>query len=90
MSERRSYFVMNKFTEDNNVDVCGEIQYETEEGMIHSDICMIHDRKYVVDQDYREFLHSCLDEWLDKSNGTGMFWIGDPKFAVENFREEGE
>jgi len=71
-----------------NLDVCAEIMYETEEGMIHSDLCMIHNGEYVVNQGYREFIHKCLDEWLDESRGSGMFWIGDPRFAAENFTEE--
>jgi hypothetical protein len=81
------------------MDVCGEIQYETPEGYIHSDICMIHDgeynpsddyRKFVHDRldNYRKFLHDCLDEWLNESNGTGMFWIGNPEFAVNEFKEQ--
>lgn len=74
----------NEYVEDEVKNVCGEIMYDD----VHSDICMTHDGEYVVTKDYREFLHACLDEWLDKSNGTGMFWIGDPKFAVENFRED--
>jgi hypothetical protein len=74
-------------SDKSNVDVCAEIMYETEEGMIHSDLCMTHDAEYKVHESYREFIHKCLDEWLDESNGTGMFWIGDPKFAAENFTE---
>jgi len=69
------------------MDVCAEIQYEKPEGYIHSDICMIHDGEYNPSDDYRKFLHDCLDEWLNQSNGTGMFWIGNPEFAVNNFKE---
>ena len=84
---RRNYFVVDTFSDNENVDVCAEIIYECGQGMTHSDICMTHDAEYKVHESYREFLHECLDEWLDHSNGTGMFWIGDPKFAAENFTE---
>jgi hypothetical protein len=33
-----------------------------------------------MDPDYRKFLHDCLDEWINKSKGTGAFWLGDPKY----------
>lgn len=62
---------------------CGEIQYETKEGNVHSDICFncnpSNDDRQIT-PDYREFLHKCLDEWLNKSGGTGAFWVGDPEY----------
>lgn len=64
---------------------CAEIQYETDDGNVHSDICFNcnpnTEDKPLTDQ-HREFLHKCLDEWLNKSNGTGGFWIGDPEHFV--------
>jgi len=57
---------------------CGEITYETSEGNVHSDICK-HNYD-VLPENYRKFLHECLDEWLDNSNNTGAFWVGDPKY----------
>lgn len=62
-----------------NVNVCGEIEYDTHEGGVHSDICLVHDGPYRVTPDTRAFLHACLDEWLDNSRGSGMFWLGDPE-----------
>ena len=64
-----------------SVNVCGEIEYESRQvgGMVHSDICLTHGGEYAVTPEYRQFLHACLDEWIDKSRGTGMFWIGDPE-----------
>lgn len=59
-------------------EFCGEIQYETAEGIVHSDICW-HDPAQPR-PNYREFLHRYLDEWLDKANGTGAFWVGDPNY----------
>lgn len=62
---------------------CGEIQYETNEGNVHSDICWNcnpdSDTK-PMSEEYREFLHKALDEWLNKSNGTGGFWVGDRSY----------
>lgn len=64
---------------------CGEIQYETTEGDVHSDICFncnpSNDDRQIT-ENYRQFLHDCLDEWLNKSGGTGGFWVGDPKHFV--------
>lgn len=66
--------------------ICGEIQYKidgTGEN-VHSDVCLEYEDFYVsvdrVDNDgetYRKFLHQVLDEWLDRSGGTGHFAIGD-------------
>lgn len=61
-----------------HMDVCGEIEYETADGGVHSDICIVHNGDYRVAPETRQFLHACLDEWLDNSRGTGMFWVGDP------------
>lgn len=33
-------------------------------------------------EEYRKFLHKALDEWLDKSNGTGAFWLGEPDYFI--------
>lgn len=60
------------------MEFCGEIQYSTDSGNVHSDIC--HHKENPIHQDYRSFLHACLDEWLDKSQGNGSFWIGDPQY----------
>lgn len=61
------------------MDFCGEITYDTEKGGVHSDIC-VHSNEEAVTDDYRQFLHNCLDEWLNKSNGTGAFWVGDSDY----------
>jgi hypothetical protein len=61
---------------------CGEITYERDGG-VHSDICWKCDPKASgkpITDDYRQFLHDCLDEWLDQSNGTGAFWLGQPTY----------
>ena len=64
-----------------------EIQYTDNEGRsIHSDIgppgCDFKRIDEVISEEgeteetYRQFLHKCLDEWLNKSGGTGEFCIG--------------
>lgn len=60
---------------------CAEVSYETDSGNVHSDVCFnckSADDQAVTDA-HRKLLHDCLDEWLNKSNGTGAFWIGDPE-----------
>lgn len=62
---------------------CGEIAYDTPAGGVHSDICFNcnpdTEDKPITD-DHRKFLHDCLDEWLNQSNSTGAFWVGDPDY----------
>ena len=59
-------------------EYCGEITYNTENGMVHSDIC--HHNNDALGEGYIKFLHDCLDEWLKQSDGTGAFWVGDPEY----------
>ena len=62
-------------------EFCGEIAYDGENGGVHSDICWHEkDDQKAISDNYRKFLHDCLDEWLNKSNGTGAFWLGDYKY----------
>jgi hypothetical protein len=62
--------------------VRAEIEYMKEDRTwVHSDIephggCKFND----LDDKHRKFLHDCLDEWIDKSNGTGCFYIRDEDF----------
>ena len=67
-------------------EYCGEIIYDTPEGGVHSDICHHNDGQPIGDG-YRKFLHDCLDEWLNKSGGTGAFWVGDPDY-FNNWEKE--
>ena len=73
-------------------EFCGEIQYDTTEGMVHSDICW-HNADKQITPEYRKFLHECLDEWLDKihaapeDNHLNAFWLGDPQY-FNNFNSE--
>lgn len=53
---------------------CGEIRYMTKDGPVGSDLCW-HSAD-PISQDARQLLHDCLDEWLNKSGGTGTFVVG--------------
>ena len=62
-------------------NVHAEIEYRSEDDergyshLIHSDICPPGCDLNNLDDEYRQFLHKCLDEWLNKSQGTGIFYI---------------
>lgn len=61
--------------------VHGEIEYQRQDGTwVHSDICPAACQPVFTDE-YRKFLHTCLDEWLDKSRGTGQFYIKQEGYA---------
>lgn len=70
--------------EKDNKWVCASItyasgEYGTETCDVHSDICPPgHNIEGLSDSEYRDFLHKCLDEWLNNSAGSGYFFIGDP------------
>lgn len=55
----------------------GEIEYVREDGTkVHSDICPAEcNSENMNDPEWRSFIHECLNEWLDKGNGTGCFYI---------------
>lgn len=52
-----------------------KVHAEVESDFFHSDICPNGCNFKNINNEYREFLHDCLDEWLDKSKGTGGFYI---------------
>lgn len=59
------------------IKVHAEIEYLRENGdSVHSDICPPDCDFNRISVDYRQLLHDILDEWLDKSNGTGIFYVG--------------
>lgn len=67
-----TYIHIGKGARMSDQHVCAEVTYG--EG-IHSDLCADSvDR--LSDPEYSAFLHANLDEWLDRSNGTGGFYIG--------------
>ena len=58
--------------------VHGEIIYTDEKNeVVHSDM-YLHDN--YIKNNNRQFYHDCLDEWLDKSNGTGIFYLREEGF----------
>lgn len=58
--------------------ICSEIMYDSPKGPVHSDLCAEGDKaKFMKCPEWRKFLHDNLDEWLNNSNGTGYFYIGD-------------
>jgi len=65
--------------------VHAEIAYTRKDGMtIHSDICPADcDPQGIIEKDYRDILHACLDEWLDNSKGTGGFYIKNENYEIE-------
>ena len=69
--------------------IVAEIEYVRENGeSVHSDIDPPEgSEKRMTEQGYREYLHTCLDEWLDKSGGTGGFYIKNEKF-IFSFEKE--
>jgi hypothetical protein len=54
-------------------EVCAEIRY----GSVQSDLCLPDGGASGYPDWYRTLLHKCLDEWLDKANGDGRFFIGN-------------
>lgn len=58
----------------NKLYVCAAVEYG---GSVHSDICPpACSAANMGREEWRQFLHANLDEWLDKSDGTGHFAIG--------------
>lgn len=71
---------------------CAEIQYHDDytEGTIHSDLCWHCEPKAEGEDltaEYRKLLHDCLDEWLDRSRGTGAFWLGNADHLSRMFAQ---
>ena len=76
-------------SDKNRNKVHAEIEYTKTDGTkIHSDICPVdcspNNLNYKSDDFcYNEFLHKCLDEWLNNSNGTGCFYIKEEGFIID-------
>lgn len=58
--------------------VVAEVQYGTPVGLTHSDL----------KPGDRHDLHAALDEWLNRSSGTGFFYIGNLVDLTNNFLEQ--
>ena len=61
-------------------EFCAETMFETAEGGVHSDICY-HGGGF--SEEHRKLFHDCLDEWLDKGRGSGLFYLGDLTMGAE-------
>ena len=62
--------------------VHSEIMYMKKDGInIHSDTCPPGCDFKNLDDEHRKYLHDVLDEWIDKSNGTGIFYIKEEGFV---------
>jgi hypothetical protein len=74
-------------------NVVAEIEYINEDlETIHSDIGPGGgdlNAALTVSPDFRQYLHDHLDEWLDKSDGTGIFYVtGDPEQFLKSYVDE--
>jgi len=64
--------------------VHAEIIYKNANGdSVHSDICPPQCDFTNINEEYKLFLHQCLDEWLENSNGTGTFYIREEGFGPQ-------
>ena len=66
--------------------VHAEIEYFNKEGKhwVHSDICPPNcSNEHLDNKEWRQFLHDCLDEWLEKSNGSGIFYIKEDGYEIK-------
>ena len=66
-----------------NNTVHAEIEYfnKTKNHWVHSDICPPGCSSNGIDEEYKKYLHDCLEEWLTTSNGTGGFYIKQEGFS---------
>lgn len=69
--------------------VHGEIEYlRSDNEKVHSDICPPKcNSDNLKREDYRKFIHDCLDKWLDESNGTCGFYLKDENYKFD-FQDE--
>ena len=64
-----------------SIKVHAEIEYQREDEergykhWVHSDICPPNCDLNNLSDEYRQYLHDNLDEWLNESRGTGIFYI---------------
>lgn len=72
-----------------NIMIQSELEYTKEDGTgVHSDLEPFGGCFNNIDKDFRLFLHDCLDEWLNNSNGTGCFYIKDENHDIYNKNDE--
>lgn len=65
--------------------VHAEIIYVRENGeSVHSDICPSMCLFENLNEKHIKYLHDCLDEWLNNSRGTGIFYIKNENFEIDS------
>lgn len=68
-----------------------EIEYQRKDGtLVHSDIEPAKCDFNNINTEYKKYLHKCLEEWLNNSNGTGCFYIKDIDFKILHFDKNGD
>ena len=66
--------------------VHSEVYYTNKDGSnIHSDTCPPDCDFNKIDDKYRKYLHDLLDEWLNNSNGTGIFYVKQEGYTDFDF-----
>lgn len=50
---------------------------------VHSDACPKDCDFNNLTKDHKQYLHDLLDEWLNESNGTGIFYIKEEDFIPD-------
>lgn len=66
-------------------EIQAEIEYQCHDGTWrHSDIEPKGCQFESIDAKHRDFLHRCLDEWLNNSGGSGCFYIKNAGFSIDN------
>lgn len=72
------------------IAIHGEVEYNRENGdSVHSDMCPEDCDFNKMSDKFKSFLHGALDEWLTKSRGTGIFYIGSEE-KVDIYRSNDE
>lgn len=73
----------------NDQHLVAEVQYDTPVGMVHSDICNCAVTTGAMTiEEWRSILHASLDEWLDKGDGSGIFYVGDTDVVQYDVQED--
>ena len=67
-------------------NIRAEIEYMKDgDTPVHSDICPSGCSMTGVNGNYKFHIMNALTEWLDKSNGTGYFYVGNWDHIAEAF-----
>ncbi len=58
-----------------------EIVYKKDNNWIQRNI--IQNNNNNLNSYQRNYLHCCLDEWIDNANGSGCFYLKDSDFFIK-------